>query len=464
MTIQHLFSKFNSAINWNGFFYLFYKCGFTLRSFALYGLLTTQDFSLWANLNSIIFLLLLWIDCGLRKSVPRYLPEVEKDRNAAYLFIRSIITFQLVLLCLSIPLFIYAIKIFIAPSLLTNHTAIIPLATAIFLIEGLIAIVRTTYHAHFWNKQFNLLATALLTIEITADLATIYLIKGGPSNAILWYMLIIQCIVNGLLITTSLIMLIQLYKKTAITQETVDIVSIRRAFIKHSAIMWMNNGLKSISERNFLVPLITYAIGPAQANLFKIANDSALVFYRTVIKTVGTSDTSLLAYIELSEHKNQIAVACTKIITKVAGLSIPLLGIIFLFTVKGDYPFNNLFVFQSFIIMSIGYLLEALFLPYERVLEVKRHYTHLSIAYIPYICILVCLMGAIIKSSIGLLMVIVTIHLVRLVSLSCMIYFARSHYNINFPFSFVFKLSSLLVLVVAGISTVFYFLTHSFSL
>ena len=81
---------------------------------------------------------------------------------------------------------------------------------------------------------------------------------------------------------------------------------IKNAFIKHSLIMWANNNLKSLSERNFLVPFFTHIFGPGPANLFKVANDGALLFYRIAIKTIGTTDTSLLAHIETSQQHKKL--------------------------------------------------------------------------------------------------------------------------------------------------------------
>ena len=69
-----LFRQFSSALAWNALAYTAHKSAFTIRTFLLYRFLSPSDFSTWATTNSALFLLLLWLDLGLRKSIPRYAP------------------------------------------------------------------------------------------------------------------------------------------------------------------------------------------------------------------------------------------------------------------------------------------------------------------------------------------------------------------------------------------------------
>src|SRR5581483_10932205 len=72
----------------------------------LYRSLSVADFSTWANITSIIFLMLLWIDCGFRKSIPRFCPEFSRDKLLHKRFITYLILFYSTLLMISVPLFI----------------------------------------------------------------------------------------------------------------------------------------------------------------------------------------------------------------------------------------------------------------------------------------------------------------------------------------------------------------------
>ena len=188
-----------------------------------------------------------------------------------------------------------------------------------------------------------------------------------------------------------------------------------------------------------MVTFLTYTIGPAGANLFKVANDAALFFYRIIIKTIGIADTSLFAHIEAAGKKHDLMpFAFKKITTKVAGLVIPFLGIICWIGFSNDsLVIENTFVFQAFFIMALGYIIETLFLPYERILEVKRRYVYLTLGYIPYVIMLILLLTGNIIPYIGLLGSITLIHVVRLVSISIIACLARHDYKLRFPVRFL---------------------------
>jgi hypothetical protein len=213
-----------------------------------------------------------------------------------------------------------------------------------------------------------------------------------------------------------------------------DYTDIHRRFIKHSAIMWFNNGCKSLTERNFLVPWFTYIFGPAVANMFKVANEGALLFYRIVVKTIGTTDTAVFAHIvTMDSTKGTWQIAFKKVTAKIAALCIPLFGIIWLMCqydaislIKGDR-----FVFHIFFIICIALLTEVVCSPSERILEVKANYKDLFIAYAPYFCMLILFSTTPVMTSIGLLSSIFLIHVVRLVSSTLMVFIARIKYNLD---------------------------------
>jgi hypothetical protein len=86
MTTQELFNNFSQGVSWNATFYIFYKIVTTIFTFSLYYTLSTDIFSAWANINSSLFLLLLWTDFGLRKSIARYCAQLINTEKS--LFIR----------------------------------------------------------------------------------------------------------------------------------------------------------------------------------------------------------------------------------------------------------------------------------------------------------------------------------------------------------------------------------------
>jgi hypothetical protein len=443
---QPLWDAFTQAINWNALFYIVYKVLFTTLSLLLYKNLTATDFTFWANLNSSIFLILLWTDFGFRKSIPRYCPEFSHDKSAEKTFLIRTLLFKILILCASTPLFIYAIKNLAHLINPTHYLCLLSIASTLFIVEGIIAIQQLIFHSYFWNKQFNLLSTIVMTIEMLVSITLLYS-HEQPLRAILT-----TKIIGGIIIIlTSMILLLKLYKikKPLInrkqknnTEQGKTTQQLYKEFATHSLIMGVNNNLKSLSERNFIIILLTHTVGHIPANIFKVANDGALLFYRIVIKVIGTADTSLLSYIEVSKQKKELMnVAFKKITTKVAGLCFPLFGLVFI-SLFLDYDFfNDTYVFQLFAVMACGYLSETMLLPFERVLEVKRQYKSLLIAYVPYTIMIIFLLNGSIITSFGLLWSITLIHSVRLVSITIMYLIVYTRYNLSLPITYITRLA-----------------------
>jgi len=214
--------------------------------------------------------------------------------------------------------------------------------------------------------------------------------------------------------------------------------------------MWINNTLKSFSERNFLVPLLTFLLGQQIANLFKIAQDWALLFERSILKTIGVSDTALLAHAEMGSWS--IDLAFKKLMHKVIGLCIPLFGIITLIFINGRYIFGEQTAFQTFLLLAITYLIEVLLSPYERMLEVKQRYLLLMVAYAPYIVGVLFLFYSI--PFIGLQSFILIMQGVRLVSSFIMSWFAYRNYHLSFPWDHLIRLVVIWLMIVVGISVI----------
>lgn len=112
-----------------------------------------------------------------------------------------------------------------------------------------------------------------------------------------------------------------------------------------------------------MIPLLTIVFGPSQANLFKIAKmmDGALLFHRTVIKTIGITDTALLLHVQqLAQAKKLMPIAFTKIMTGLVALCLPLSGILLFAVAFHHKVFGDECAFQLFFILMIGYLIETI--------------------------------------------------------------------------------------------------------
>jgi hypothetical protein len=434
MNFNQLLEKFNSGINWNAYFYATHKITATVVIFLLYNKLDLSSFAAWANINSIIFLILLWADLGFRKSIPRYAPVFLKNAQAHKIFIRSLILCQITILVMTMPFLYYSSKSLQTTLNIDNIYAfsIIPF---IFLTEGLIAILRLIYHAHFEQKFFNLLTSFMLITETLINIGLIFL--TNENARLLSNIFLTKTIMSSI---TIIFLASSLKKIYAIKQhEIIDTRQLTKDFIVHSLVMWLTSTLRSLSERNFMIPLLTYMFGPLLASAYKIANDSALIFQRIVLKTVGTADTTFLSYVEVApEEKKLTEVAFKKLATKMAALRLPLLGIIGLIMCWFFIQKNNTLVFHIFCIISISYLLEAMLLPYERVLEVKRSYRALMHIYLFYALLLLFLIISLSTTLIGLRTAIALLCCVRLVSMFMMAYAAFIHFSVHFPFNSFF--------------------------
>ncbi len=441
MNTKELYLKFAQGVNWNAFLYFIYKISATLLTFLLYNKLDSKTFSTFANLNAIMFLLLLWIDFGFQKSIPRFCPFYAKNSNDLKIFIRSLLTFKIIILILALPLYMILVNQFANILHLTEFKSYFYAGVILLLLEGIISVIRLIYHAYFWQKQFNSMNAMSLMLEILIDLGCILLI---PNQYILLAILLISKIVSRivLLVLSGIKLPTLSHNIVQIKEQEIDVDQLNKNFMTHSSIMWFNTNIKSLTERNVLVPLFTHIFGPAVANMFKVANDGALLFYRIVIKSIGTADTALFAHIDsMGEGKETWQVAFKKLTTKIAALVLPLLGVVcVLYKYKVMIKYDNN-VFLIFLLISICFLMEVMCSPYERVLEVKRDYVLLTCAYTPYIIMVIILLTTNIMTCIGLFHSITLIHGVRLVSSLIMLTLARVKYGLVYPVKYVCTLS-----------------------
>ncbi|MEX0940649.1 MAG: oligosaccharide flippase family protein [Candidatus Babeliales bacterium] len=466
MNTQQIFYQFNTSINWNGFFYIAQKISYTFLTFILYRTLTSTEFAAWANINSIIFLILLWIDFGFRKSVPRYIPEFAKNKTAHQNFIIAILLTQTCLIIIMIPILNIATNYSGALLNLSINMHISAISISmLFAAEGILAILRLIFHAHFWQKQFNSINAFFLMIETLSSFIAIHYYSG---NALLNSIITNKIGASLATIIFSLFRLPHLYKQI-MPQTEVPIPSklLSKQFVIHSAVMWINTALRSLSERNFMIPIITYNMGPEMAGMYKIANDGALVFQRIIIKTIGTSDTSLLAHIYTLPNKTKLMeIAFEKLTTKVASLCFPFFGLFILFAYFIMNHINDHVIIKLFCIITGSYLLEIMLLAYERLLEVERSYRFLMAVYITYAIMFFFILWFNKRALIGFIETIALVSIVRLVSLLIM------YYTVYRTYHFTSKLQDVIPIAIRTslLVFIFYFITtkvplaHSFSI
>jgi len=118
--------------------------------------------------------------------------------------------------------------------------------------------------------------------------------------------------------------------------------------------------------------------------------DIALLFQRFIIKTIGTTGTSLFAHIEAKQVATSTTQAFEKLTKKIILLNSIILGITFsLF-----FQFNNQNheVFKIVLLLTGLYLAQTIFMAYERILEVKRQYKKLFLSFLPYTAIILFLL------------------------------------------------------------------------
>jgi hypothetical protein len=236
--------------------------------------------------------------------------------------------------------------------------------------------------------------------------------------------------------------------------EIVDEKQLIKDFAIHSGAMWGLLSINSITERNFLVPIFSAMLGHGAAGIFKIANDGALLFQRFVIKTIGTTGTSLITHLDDNEKRVASRSAQAKaqhenidtpnakaqagvrdgvwhLTKRIAILIIPLIVIIGIVTMLNSWTpftvFKNADISRTFLLLTFLYLFQILFLAYDNALEVRRHYKELFTSCIPYIAIgFFYLFSLYTYISVTLISALLIIHALRIASLFIRIYYATN--------------------------------------
>ena len=439
MTINQLYKQVSQSIAWNAILYTLRKSLSTILTFFLFNKLSTRDFSIWANMYSAIFLTLLWLDFGLKKSLPRYLPEFVKNNCNTEKLVKKILFCKIVAIIFFTLFFIFVSKYIISTCSVIEKNNIFYIGCMLFVAEGFCSVIQIIYYSYLWQKQFNLLMSIVVVVKnfiicffVFANVKSFLLLKS------IFWTEISGTFVAGLY---ALFWLKSLFKRKKCTIRREDNrrkikrrKNLNKELVLHSAALWFNDGLKSFSARNFMVLFFTRVLGPFQGNFFKLTNDCALLFQRIVIKTIGTTDTSLFSYIEISENNQKyITHAFEQLIRKISIIFIPLIGIMLPLLLHFNNMFQDSYVCILFFILIVFYIVETILYPYERLLEVKRKYKILFFSYTPYICMLciICLFRMAIYKNI--IFLIVCIYSMRISSYLVMLYFTKKKYNISFP-------------------------------
>lgn len=433
MTNQELYQRFSAGFHYNAALYLMYKIASTGITLALYNRFDCKTFSLYGNINSIIFLILLWLEFGLQKTVPRFCLDYATDNKHLHTFMQRLLQFKATVLIAAIPIYIWLTYNFIIRLEIFNVKDLLYIGILLLLTEGIVSIIRLMYHAYFLHRIFNNLNALTIGIEVLISIIGILTIKDDRNVVLM--LLCSKSIANTILIALAWKNISIIYSQMSSNdQNSLSEGQVNKQFIKHAAIMYFNNSAKSLSERNFLFPLFTITFGIQIANMFKVALDGALLFYRIVVKTIGTTDTALFAHLLHINKKDETwQIAFKKLCTKIAALVIPLAAIIYIlyrYKLCSNY---SPFVFQLFLIITICLLTETIFSPYERMLEVNRNYWLLACAYMPYLLVMSLLLLTNIMTSIGILNTVLIIHAVRLVSALIMACITRLYYGLRYP-------------------------------
>ncbi len=417
-------SKFLKAIAWSGCLYGLYKTSSTFFTIKLFNDVSCEIFSLWASLNSIIFLILLFLDGGLRKSIPHFaqLFVSKSFYHRSFIYSVALVNF-LLLLIVGIPLLI-GIIYYLLPTLYTKY--LLWPAILILIIEGISSFCVIIYQAHFLQYLYAIPYSCALLIETALNFFILNKYNLSQEKLLI-HLCINKIIIKGLMcIIMTIIFWWWISRTKKPYNHTHYPIFWHRAFIKHTALMWASTLIKSLSERNFLLLLFTYSINNMTANLFKISHDSTIIFQRIAFKTIGVSDTAFLTqHNKNDDHytRNRFKVLSNTIMY----MSIPLILLvtgIFLYHLE-RYSTDMILIF---IIFTIGYALEIILSPYERMLETQKAYRLLWISYIPYMFIFIISTIFLIKGIIMHIPYLLSIQIARAISACNIRYYSNNYF------------------------------------
>jgi len=415
--------SFLKAIAWNGLLYGFYKISSTLFTIKLFHDVSTETFSVWALMHSAIFLVLVGIDGGLRKSIPKFAQLFIPQSSQHLDFVLRVFIVNFMLLgFLGLPTLSLMLHYFLPSS---YYSLLLWYALNIFIIEGIISFCTIVYQAHFIQYLFALPYTAALLLETGINLY--YLGTYSLSEQDLLIMLLRNKIVIKLCMGIIALIVFGYWMRMQNTKQypPSNAEYWEKDFIKHTALMWTSTTIKVLSERNFLLILFTRCINSSTANLFKISHDSTMIFQRIALKIIGVSDTAFLAKTSDQTAVNSRLKTLLRIII---GFTIPLAFLvtaIFLYQLE-KYSTQIILVF---LIFTISYCIEIILSPYERLLETHNAYKDLWKSYAPYLIIFLVATASLIIFNLHIIIYLLIIQSGRVISATFMRFYAQQLIN-----------------------------------
>ncbi len=432
MHIDELYSRINTAISWNAFSYAVFKLTSTLLTFVLFKQLSTIDFAVWTGINSLIYLILVWADMGMRKTIPTFFPLIIEGNRKQYTFL--LVSAYTVIITIACPFALWLVTRYAYQVNLPMNNALLFASALLFFGHGFEMLFQTIFHAYLWQKTYNKLLATIQFVYMVLVIGAAFIFT--PSLSMVFYIVLGKGIAS---LMCAILSAALLNKRLPDTNKALEPLShdFLLQFIKHAGLMWGAAILKSLTERNITVPFVTYFLGPALGNIFKVAQDGALLFQRLIFRTIGTTDTSLFAYLKHAHNAHAeshvFQNAFTKLATKFAYFAIPLIGVVWFMQCQVSCCGTSSYGFNLFFITSIGLLLELLFIPYERMLEVHADYSDLAYAYLFYIVNISIIFGAMAYGYIHLITFIIALYGVRLLSMGIMGYAVYRKYHIRYP-------------------------------
>lgn len=391
-----------------------------MLTFVLYATLSVEQFALWAITNSLLFILLLWSDGGFKKSIPRFFPLLQAEKEFYLRRLSILAAVRIGVLVCTIPILYMALLHF------NTTTTPLWLICSVYATEGIAQLLQLMYHAQFLNKTFNMLRSTLLVGETVAILFIIsYYSTANPIMIIFGVKL---CATSMLIVLASISLFF--ISPVIVEQAYIDTFSWEE-FLRHSCIMWITGILKSLSERNIIVPILAATLGNSSASIFKVAQDGALLLQRTIVKTLGSAGTAFLSYSK--ENGKALVPALETLFKTTISMSIPLAFCIGFIGIK-LYNSTQLVLIQLFFMMLFCYLIELLFLGYETFLEVQQYYKELCYAYLPYCAGLIVLWYALCMHHIDLLACSVILNALRLISMFFMMQATQAKITFIYPY------------------------------
>lgn len=443
--VNVLYSQIATAIGWNAFSYTIFKITLTTLTFVLYKQLSTAEFAVWTGINSIVYLISVWADMGMRKTIPTYFPMLQEGIRRKYAFLT--IGLYTLALCCACPIALWVVHIYTSKVGLPMNKTLFFASSLLFFGHSLEMLLQTIFHAYLWHKTFNTLLAFIQTLYMAFVLSAVLLLP--PSLKMVSYIIIGKGI-TSFVCTSVCFYLLEKRLPPAISKLTLS-PTLLKEFLHHASLMWAAAISKSFSERNITVPFVTFCLGPLLGNLFKVAQDAALLFQRLIFRTIGSTDTSLFAYLKnthsIKDNQDIFQQAFSQLTTKLAYLTLPLIGLIWFMQCQVSGSHTQNYGFQLFFILSIGLLFELLLTPFERMLEVQRNYRDLIYVYIFYLMSIALLAGALFYGYIHLIAFTILLCCIRLLSMSLMACAVYYRYQITYPLKKISVLFGAIVLV-----------------